>query len=242
MQKDFALREAAYKQIQPFAAMLIQAGIDPMKFLQTPQGQAMIAPQRSAISQNFEQSRVNLIDALAGSGIGGMGAGPLAALFGGEAQAQSDLLGQFLANSMNLGLQGGNLLAGQQATFNPQIAGSLGNQAAHTVINAPAGPGWGLAQSLIGAAGQAAGGALMGGSGGGSPCYIAAALYGEGSKTRLIRQWLVQHVEGTKMGWAVKFYRRYGPALAKHAYAFKWLFDRLSVRSVQWAKQFNATA
>lgn len=164
MKDSIALQGKIYAQIQPFAEMLIKAGIDPIKFLQTPQGAALLAPIRESIGNEFDQSRMNAYDFFAGSGFdprgSGLAAGPMANMFSAEASAQGNALQDFFANSLNLGLQGTNALQGQQAVFNPGITGGLSLQAGNQVINAPRGPGWGLAQSLIGAGGQALGGWL----------------------------------------------------------------------------------
>lgn len=158
------LRQDAYNQILPFAQLLMQAGIDPIAFLQTPQGQALLGPVRESIGQEFDQARSNMFDWFSGSGVdpkaSGLAMGPIANLFGAESKAQSDALRDFISNSMNLGLQGANVLQGQQGIFNPATSGGLSLQAGNQVINAPRGPGWGLAQQLIGAGGQALGGYL----------------------------------------------------------------------------------
>ena len=157
LQSDIKRQEAIFQQIKPLADFLLAFGIDPVKFLSTPQGTALLAPQRAAIGQGFDQARTNLVDMLAGTGFSpgsGQGAGPLANLFGQEAGAQSDLLYKTIADSLNLGLQGGNLLTGQQAVFNPFQAGGIGSNAAQNIQAST------LGQSLIGAAGTALGGFL----------------------------------------------------------------------------------
>lgn len=144
--------------------MLMQMGGDPIAFLKTPQGQALLGPVRESIGQEFDQARTNMYDWFSGSGVdpraSGLAMGPIANLFSSESKAQSDALRDFISNSMNLGLQGANVLQGQQGIFNPATSGGLSLQAGNQVINAPRGPGWGLAQSLIGAGGQAMGGYL----------------------------------------------------------------------------------
>ena len=164
MQQDMKMRQDMYNQILPFAQMLIKAGIDPIAFLQTPQGQALLGPVKESIGQEFDQARTNMFDWFSGSGVdpkaSGLAMGPIANLFGSESKAQSDALRDFISNSMNMGLQGANILQGQQGVFNPGIAGGLSISAGNSLLNAPR-PGWGLAQSLIGAGGQALGGYLQ---------------------------------------------------------------------------------
>lgn len=164
MQQDMQIRQQAYQQILPFAQMLMQAGIDPLAFLQTPQGQSLLGPVKESIGQEFDQARMNMYDWFAGSGVdpraSGLAMGPIANLFSSESKAQSDALRDFINNSMNLGLQGANVLQGQQGIFNPATSGGLSLQAGNQVINAPRGPGWGIAQSLLGAGGTALGGWL----------------------------------------------------------------------------------
>jgi hypothetical protein len=163
LQQSNALRNQIYQQIAPFANLLMQMGIDPIKFLQTPQGAAMLAPIREEISNNFEQARMNAVDMFAGTGFSpgsGLAAGPLASLYGQEVGAQAGALQNLFGNAINMGLQGANVLQGQQAIFNPSIAGGLANQAANTVITAPATGLRAIAPALIGAAGTALGGYL----------------------------------------------------------------------------------
>ena len=160
LQADIKRQEAVFQQIKPLADFLLAFGIDPVKFLSTPQGAALLAPQRAAIGQGFDQARTNLVDMLAGTGFSpgsGQGAGPLANLFGQEAGAQSDLLYKTIADSLNLGLQGANILHGQQAVFDPFRAGGIGSNAAQNIQASPLGP------AIIGAAGSALGGLFGGG-------------------------------------------------------------------------------
>ena len=161
LQADFKRQEAVFQQIKPLADFLVSIGIDPIKFLSTPQGIALLAPQRAAIGAGFDQARTNLVDMFAGAGFSpgsGQAAGPFANLFGQEAQSQSDLLYKTIADSLNLGLQGANILQGQQAVFNPAIPGAIGANNAQSIaaLNQPSG----LAQSLIGAGGAALSGFL----------------------------------------------------------------------------------
>jgi hypothetical protein len=251
-----------FNQILPFAQMLMQAGVDPMKFLQTPQGQALLGPIRESIGQEFDQSRTNMYDFFSGSGVdprgSGLAAGPMANMFSSEASAQSNALRDFIANTLQMGQAGAGLLSGQQQIFNPGTAGGLSNQAGHQVINAPAGPGWGLAQAGIGALGQGLSAYMTGGAslaGGGPfgqgaplgtmlpPCLVAAELYGETPKTWQLRLWLISFVEPTGWGFFVRFYRRNGELLAKMVrefsvvrYIARKLFDRMWLRCQEQLK------
>ena len=88
----------------------------------------------------------------------GVGVGPLANLFGEEAQQQAALVQGLPLQALNLGLQGANLLQGQQAIFNPQITGGIASQSARNVITQPEGPG----VEILKSAAQGAGSALAG--------------------------------------------------------------------------------
>lgn len=160
-----ARQNAIFEQIKPFASMLMSFGIDPVKFLQSPQGAALLAPVRQDIGNSFDQSRMNLVDMMGGSGFSpgsGMSAGPLANMFSSEASAQSNATQQMIAQALGLGGQGANILNGQQAVFDPSKNYQNSVNAGQTVIQAPSGPGWGLASAALGAAGSAAGGFLGG--------------------------------------------------------------------------------
>lgn len=126
--RSMAIQQQAFQQIQPFANMLLQWGIDPAAFLASPQGQAMLAPIQESIGKDFSQARMNLLDAFGSSGQLGSGitAGPLANLTTDEIKAMTGAKQNLLGQGLNLGLQGGNLLSGQQAIFNPVQAGSAG--------------------------------------------------------------------------------------------------------------------
>lgn len=141
--------------------MLLQFGIDPIKFLQSPQGAALLAPLRQDIGNQFDQARMNLVDMGAGAGFSpasGNMIGPLANMFSSEAMAQSGALQQLMSQGLNLGLQGANVLQGQQGVFNPNASLGSSINAGQSVIQAPVGPGWGLAAAALGAGGTALGG------------------------------------------------------------------------------------
>ena len=161
LKADFALRMQVFKSIEPFAKAMISMGLDPAAILSTPLGVALLAPGRTAIGQEFEAARSSLIDTIGARGFStgsGVGVGPLANLFGQEAQQQAALVQQLPLQSIQLGLQGANLLNQQQAIFNPQITGGIASQSARNVITQPEGPG----VQILGQLAQGAGSALSG--------------------------------------------------------------------------------
>lgn len=161
--KAFGLQLKQYESIKPFATMLLNFGIDPVSFLKSPQGQALLRPQQEATAANFEQSRQNLVDLLGATGFStqsGIGAAPFANLLSDEASQQSANIANLIGQSLGLGLQGANVLQGQQAVFNPTPFGQVGNQAGQNVIYAP-NPFNNLLQAGIGAGGAALGGLLQ---------------------------------------------------------------------------------
>jgi hypothetical protein len=158
LQDDLKLRMQVFKSIEPFAKALISMGLDPAAILSTPLGVSLLAPGRTAIGKEFEAARSALIDTLGSSGLStgsGVGVGPLANLFGEEAQQQASLVQGLPLQSLQLGLQGANLLQGQQAIFNPQITGGIASQSAANVINQPEGPGVQIATAAAGGLGAA---------------------------------------------------------------------------------------
>lgn len=235
--QNAALQMQIYQQIAPFADMLMKFGIDPIKFLQSPQGAALLAPVREQIGSSFDQSRMNLVDMMAGAGFSpgsGQSVGPLANMFSAEASAQSNALQNLIGQGLGLGMQGGNLLTGQQAVFNPNPAWGNSINAGQSVIQAPVGPGWGLASAALGAAGTA-----LGGFGAGrSSCWVAAELYGGWYAPRVvaIRNWLLNSNNFLVRTFAA-FYLRFGYqwacAIRKSLTlrrVTKLLFDALPVR------------
>ncbi len=170
---DFEARtqrgEDIFGQIQPLAQMFIDFAMDPAKFLQSPQGQALLAPLQEATSANFQGARQNQLNLLGATGFSpqsGVGAGPLAALGGQEAEAQSRNTQQLIAQALGLGVQGAGLLGQQQAFFDPNRSPIF--QAAQTRFGAPPGVGLQLALAAAGGAGQAISGFAGGGAGGAS--------------------------------------------------------------------------
>ncbi len=233
--ENTALQKQIFGTIEPFAKMLMQFGIDPIKFLQSPQGVALLGPVREQIGSSFDQARMNLVDMGAGAGFSpgsGQMTGPLANMFSSEASAQSNALQQLIGQALGLGIQGGNILQGQQGMFSPAPAWGSSINAGQSVIQAPPGPGWGLASAGIGAAGQALGGYLS------RPqqptsCWVAAELYGSWYAPRVvnIRKWLAESENPIVRGFAA-FYLRFGyqwaQAIRKHRIlrrVTKLLFD-----------------
>jgi len=147
-----------FKSIEPFAKALLSLGLDPASILSSPLGVSLLAPGRTAIGQEFEAARSQLVDFLGSRGLStqsGVGVGPLANLFGEEAQQQSALVQGLPLQALQLGMQGANILQGQQAIFNPQITGGIASQSAQNVLFAPEGPGVQIAGALAGGAGAA---------------------------------------------------------------------------------------
>jgi len=169
--------------VEPLGQALIQFGIDPVSFLQSSQGQAILAPTQEAIASNFGAQRQNLVDALGQTGFsfgGGIGTAPFANLLSEEAGAQSGNVQNLVAQSLGLGLQGANILQGQQGIFNPVPVGSLANQSAQGISSgqelatALAGAGIGAAGTVIGGLNQpSSGGGQVGGIGGTFPSFGA---------------------------------------------------------------------
>lgn len=119
--KDQAIQEQILAQIRPFATSLMSLGIDPKQFMNSPLGQAILGQQRQGISQEFQGARNNLMENLGSSGLvgSGVGLGPLANLYGMEAQANSNIFNQMPLTGLNIGMQGAGLLSGQQRIFDP---------------------------------------------------------------------------------------------------------------------------
>ena len=158
LQEDLKLRTQIFKSIEPFAKALISLGLDPQAILSSPLGVSLLAPGRSAIGQEFEAARSSLVDLLGSRGLStgsGVGVGPLANLFGQEAQQQAQLVQGLPLQALQLGLQGANVLQGQQAVFNPQISGGIASQSAANVIGQPEGIGAQLGVAALGGLGSA---------------------------------------------------------------------------------------
>lgn len=161
--EDAQLQREQFEAIRPLATALLSLGIDPMSFISSALGQSIIGPQREAISNEFNAARMRAIEQFGNQGLTGSGvtAGPIANLFGQEAQAQAQARQQLPLTGLNLGLQGANLLQGQQAIFNPNPTSANALAGFGSIINAPTND---VLKAVIGAGGQALGG-LLGGLG-----------------------------------------------------------------------------
>lgn len=111
---------------------------------------------RNALASAFGQSRQNLTDFLgtSGQGFGGLAAGPAANLGAQESTAMGQAYADALNQALGLGLQGSNVLQGQQAIFNPQAYGGLAGQGFQNYLQAtPMSGFWQqLGGSILGAA------------------------------------------------------------------------------------------
>jgi len=164
--EEAALRQEQFEAIRPLATALLALGIDPQTFISSALGQSILGQQREAISSEFGAARQGAVQQFANQGLTGSGvtAAPIANLFGQEAQANARALQQLPLTGLNLGLQGANILQGQQAIFNPNPTAANALQGFNSVINAPTNE---ILRALIGASGQAIGGLTFGGGGGG---------------------------------------------------------------------------
>src|SRR6266480_243716 len=150
---NLARQNAIYGQISPFATGLLNMG---------QQAQQGIAPAsfqlgtRNALASAFGQQRSNLADFLgsSGQGFGGLAAGPAANLGAQESTAMGQSYADALNQAMGLGLQGSNVLQGQQGIFNPQAYGGMAGQGFNNYTQSTPMLGFGssLLQSGLGAA------------------------------------------------------------------------------------------
>ncbi len=148
-----ALQQKIYGQISPFATGLMGAGQDALRG---------IAPDyfqlgtRNALAGAFGQQRQNLADFLgkSGQGFGGLAAGPAANLGAQESSAMGQSYADALSQALGLGVQGGNILQGQQGIFNPSPYGQLGTTGLNNYTQATPMMGFGsaLGGSLLGSA------------------------------------------------------------------------------------------
>ena len=156
-QQNLALQRQIYGQVSPYAQGLLNMGT---------QAQQGIAPAsfqlgaRNQLASAFGQSRQNLADFLgkSGQGFGGLAAGPAANLGAQESTAMGQSYADAINQALGLGLQGSNVLQGQQGIFNPQTYGGMAGQGFQNVLQATPYTGfWGqLLQSAAAGAGQAA--------------------------------------------------------------------------------------
>lgn len=155
-----ALKDANAKQqqlfdlIKPFGQSALGIGQDA---LAGKAPNAFLLPQTNAISSAFSQGRQNLTEALGRSGQAGSGisAGPLANMENDQAVASGNARLQAILQGLNVGFQGGNVLSGQQAVFNPNADASTATSAGNTVIQAPGGFGQQLLGGILGAGANA---------------------------------------------------------------------------------------
>lgn len=153
LEKNYAaIQQATRQQITPFAQGLLDLGN------QARMGKAPDSFQlgtRNAIASAFGGQRQNLADFLgrSGQGFGGLAAGPAANLGAQEStaigQSQADAINQ----ALGLGMQGSNILQGQQSIFNPAPYGGMAGQGFNNYLQATPMQGFGasLGQSLLGA-------------------------------------------------------------------------------------------
>jgi len=125
--QNLKLQHQIYGQISPFASGLLGMGSKALK------GQApdyFKLGTRNALASAFGQQRQNLTDFLgqSGQGFGGLAAGPAANLGAQESMAMGQSQADAITQALGLGLQGGNMLGGQQAMFNPAQYGGMAGQ------------------------------------------------------------------------------------------------------------------
>lgn len=238
-QQRAALQQSIYGQISPFAQGLLNMGQNAQKGIAPDSFQL---GTRNALAGAFGQSRQNLTDFLgqSGQGFGGLAAGPAANLGAQESTAMGQSYADALNQALGLGLQGSNVLQGQQGVFNPQAYGQMGGQGLDQYLNATPMQGFGasLGQSLLGAGIGAGTSFLTGGlsnlTSGKSflGCWVAAELYGGwfAPETCAIRNWL------WSTWWMrpfcllyMKIGQRWAAAIKDHSLlrrATKSLFDR----------------
>ena len=164
---QFKQQQEYQKQVNPLITALLGLGISPEQFMQSSLGQALLGQQRAGISSEFDAARQNLIEGLGSTGMygSGVGVGPLANLYSGEAVAQANALQNTSMTGLNLGFQGANMLQGQQALLD-----TMGFQrtAVRGFANVHQAQRW---NKILGAAGSVLGGpfgASLGGRGGGT--------------------------------------------------------------------------
>lgn len=151
-QQNFALQNRIYGQISPYAQGLLQMGQNAQKGIAPDSFQL---GTRNALASAFGQQRSNLADFLgqSGQGFGGLAAGPAANLGAQESMAMGQSYADALNQALGLGLQGANVLQGQQGIFNPTPYGQLGTSGLNSYTQATPMSGFGAAfgQSILGA-------------------------------------------------------------------------------------------
>ena len=167
-----ALKDANAKQqqlfefLKPFGLSALDIG---NQALAGKAPNSFLLPQTNALSSAFGQSRQNLAEALGRSGQSGSGvsAGPLANMENDQAVAEGNARLNAILQGLNVGFQGSNVLAGQQAVFNPNADAATATGAGNTVIQAPGGFGGQLLGGILGAGAKAGFSWLTKGAGGG---------------------------------------------------------------------------
>lgn len=245
IEKDrVALQKQVYGQISPFGQGLLKMGTDAQKGIAPDSFQL---GTRNALASAFGGQRQNLADFLgsSGQGFGGLAAGPAANLGAQESSAMGQSYADALNQALGLGLQGSNVLQGQQGIFNPQSYGGMAGQGFNNYTQATPMQGFGasLGQSLLGSAIGAGTSFLTGGlsnlTSGKSflGCWVAAELYGGWllPETVSIRQWLARTCWMKPFCWFyLRFGERWASAIKKHSLLrriTKSLFDRF----LSWA-------
>jgi len=157
MRRDAAIRERAYGAISPFGNQLLGLG---QGSLTGDVPSWLLGPMQEQTGKNFSQARSNLWDTLGSTGqLGsGVGTGPLAYLSAEEANALASNKWQARQTGIGLGLQGANVLSGQQALFNPNQSGATATMDPRQFARDPMLGN--ILGALIGAGGAAASGGL----------------------------------------------------------------------------------
>lgn len=150
--QNLALQQKAYGQISPFAQGLLDMGTNAQKGIAPDSFQL---GTRNALAGAFGQQRQNLADFLgqSGQGFSGLAAGPAANLGAQESTAMGQAYADAINQALGLGLQGSNVLQGQQSIFNPTPYAGLGTSGFQAYTQAtPASGFWGnLGSSILGA-------------------------------------------------------------------------------------------
>ena len=196
--------------IEPLLKLLTPLGLKPGEMSEI--AKALYSTDIEGITQAFQGQRQGLIDLLGSQGFRtGSQASGMTGLAQGEAQSQALARRNAIMQNIALALQGGNLAAGQVASFNPQQFMGIGTSAFGPMRQ---GPGFDLVKALMSSAGQA----LQGST---AMCWVADALYGENSwEAWTLRLWINGAYKKTAVGFIVTtIYRLIGRRLA-------WLVKR----------------
>lgn len=131
-----AFQKQLSELITPFATNLTETG---RRALQGIAPDFFELGTRNAIASAFSGERQNLADFLgqSGQGFGGLAAGPAANLGALEATSIGQSRADAIQRALELGLQGSNVLQGQQAVFNPVQYGALSAQGFGNILGQP---------------------------------------------------------------------------------------------------------